>query len=272
MGKKKRAATSAEPPAPRKASLVPAIAAGILACAIGGVSTYFYAAQSAPLGVPIPRPPRPHFTIQKSASQTSSVIRRQLPIGWIGRLAPQSDGLPYLHEHYHSEKLGFDISYPYGSENIQFGMDDFLKDAVDSQVNVKIDQPLGAIKVTVPSNEGKKQLDFARDLISEALKQGAKPVDQPREVVLPGGGFTTLAYRRTDPENNFVHRLYCAVAGKRILIFDFIIRPETASDGDRYADKIMRSFQPGEMIAPAMEVPPSHADDKPGAADPTQKD
>jgi hypothetical protein len=243
-------------------SLVPAIIAGMIAAVAAAATTYSLAAQSKPLGVPVPSPPQPIFTVQKAADATSSVLHHRLPTGWLARLAPQPDGVPAMLQLSHNEMLGFDIAYPYGMENVIFGLDSFLKDSVVSQGTVRLEQPLAAVKISMPGNDGKKQLVFAKDLIDKALKEGAKPVDALHEVKLPGGGFVTLAYRRSDPDNNFVHRLYLAAADKRILILDFFIHPETAADGELYAQKIMRTFKPGTLIGPAMEVPPPAEDKK----------
>jgi hypothetical protein len=265
MGRKKREqVASKEITTPKVQSWLTAIVAALAAAAVAFGATYVLATQPKPLGVPVPPPPAPLYKIAKEASNDSSVIHRELPVGWLGRLAPQPDGLPYLHEHYHSDKLGFDIRYPYGVENVIYGADTFLRDNVDSQAKVAIDQPLAAFKVSLPNNDGKTQLEYAKQLVEAALKAGAKPVESPREVQLPGGGFATFAYRRSDPDNDYVHRIYCAVVSKRILIFDFFLRPETAAEGNRYTEKIMRSFQPGEMLSPAMEKPaPDMEQDKP---------
>jgi hypothetical protein len=53
------------------------------------------------------------------------------------------------------------------------------------------------------------------------------------------------------------------VAKKRVLVFDFFIRPETQAQGDRYAEKIMRTFEPGTMLGPALEKPAPIAASKP---------
>jgi len=272
MGKKQKAAPQVEAmPAHKPAPLIATAAFGMLAFLVAGSTTYLLASEPKPLGIPIPRPPRPIYTVTKGADANSSVIHRRLPIGWLGRLAPQPDGLPYLHEHHHSEKLGYDISYPYGTENIDFGMDSFQQDWVDSQATVKIDQPLVAVKVSFPANNSKKQLNYVKDLTDAALKQGAKPVDPPHEVKMPGAGFATVAYRRNDPDNNYVHRLYCAGVGARVLIFDFFINPQTATDGDRYASKIMRSFEPGQIIGPSLEEPVQAATPAKAASTPPTK-
>jgi hypothetical protein len=239
---------------PRSSGWTSRVILGVAAFAIAAGATYTLAAQPRPLGVPVPPPPAPMFKVEVSATKDSSLIKRRLPSGWLARLALQPDGLPYLHDSYVSDKLGFAIRYPYGSENIQFGRDSFDKDGVDSEVNVRIDQPINAIKVSLPSTKLDKQLDFARQVLQQAEHSGAKVLDEPRDVQLPGGGFATIAYRRSGKgDDNVVHRIYCARVLKRVLIFDFFITPGYEKEGDRYAEKIMRSYEGGTLLGPVME-------------------
>jgi hypothetical protein len=251
----------------RKQTWLAANLAGLAAFVSAGAATYVLAEQPTPLDAPVPRPPKPIFTLVTEAAAVSFSERRMTK-SWLPKLAPQPDGVPAMLQGYVSELLGFTIRYPFGSEVVVFGYDSFSKDSVDSQATVGMDQPLAAIKVTVPTNEGRTQLEYARKVLDEAAQSGAQPVEQPREAELPGGTFATIAYRRSDANNNYVHRIYFAAASKRIVIIDFMLRPEQADAGEKYVAKIMRSFEPGDVLGPAMEKPakPQPDEEKQSAA------
>lgn len=253
MKKSKRAAEAEQRTPSSPAYMVQGLA-GIAALAAGTLAGYLWAAQPAPLGVPVPPPPQPMFKITPGATKESSLINRNLAKGWLTRLAPQPDGLPYLHSSYQSEKLQFKIRYPYGTQNIEFGAQDFAVDAVDSQAIVKIDQPLAAVKVsfpTKPREQGQEQ--FTADLLATLKEQGAEIKSAPAPARLPAGELVTCSYLRESPDGKYVHRLYITSIGARALVFDFMLPPEDAEQGNAYAAKIMRTFDPGPILGPLLE-------------------
>ncbi len=178
------------------------------------------------------------------------------------RLAPQPDGVPPLLSTYYSEKLRFNVKYPYGAENVQYGPEEFAKDGVESQARVKIDQPLVAIKVTVHVKEKDQlQLAYANEFLGLAQAEDAEVRAEPSEVALDGGTFVTAAYVRQSDDGKLVHRVYIAGLGSRALVFDFMLHPEDAELGEKYAEKIMRSFEPGAALGVVMEkAPPTEED------------
>lgn len=257
--------TKLETPSARKpASLLPALLAGLLACTIAGAATYALARQPEPLGVPIPPPPAPIFTLFKDSPSQSSFRERRMHEAWATRMAPQPDGLPPLVYRYRSERFGFSALYPYGAENVQYNNADFLKDGVESQALVKVDQALAAIKVSLPPKESSQaQRLFAHDLLGRLTVDGAQLRSELATAKLPGATFETTAYYRETADGKYVHRLYIAGAGARALVFDFMLDPDDVEQGEKYADKIMHSFDPGVAFGALLEVEGSKPPQKP---------
>jgi hypothetical protein len=258
--KNKQSQIETAPPTPvrPRANWFSVVLAALVSAAIAGLTTYALAKQPIVLGAPLPPPPPPMFRILEGDASKCSLRKHVLSEAWLTRLAPQPDGFPPLTNHYYSEKLQFKIDYPYGAENVVYSIDDFMKDFVDSQALVKIDQPIAAIKVTVPSKDKKiTQLQYIGDVLEKMEKEKATAHGKPEELKLPGGTFATASYLRNSSDGNYVHRLYAASTGGRALIWDFLLRPENEQEGEKYARKIMRSFSPGPMVSKLMEKPPA---------------
>lgn len=233
-----------------------AVAAGVAACAIAAVATYALARQPQPLGMPVPVPPQPFFKVTDATAEEASYRKRIMNAGWLLRMAPQPDGVPYLYNEYESLNFQFKVRYPYGAENIQFPYEEFLKDNVESQATFKIDQPLAAVKVTLlPKERKQKQVEFLAALIAKLKQDGVKVLSDAAEIDLPGGTFVTCSYLREREEDSFVHRLYVANVQTRALVFDFSLRTDSVADGEKYARKIMNSFDPGKGLGALLEQP-----------------
>jgi hypothetical protein len=237
-----------------------AAGAGLLAAAIAGYLAYGAFGQTAPLGVPIPPPPAPIFKATKAAKHDSSYLRRDLPEGWVAQFAPQPDGLPPLRRGFQSERLDYSVNYPFGCEVVVFPDEAFLKDGVDSQAQVTIDQPITAFKVTyVPRDKAKSTAQYAAELLLEMQNKTAQDTEQPQQVALPGATFTTLAYSRDAGEGLLRHRLYLLGMPHATIVYDFMLKPEHADEGERMVQKIMDSFRPGARLSGRLEVPLTEA-------------
>jgi len=247
-------------------SVWPSVVAFLLAFALCGTAAYLFFGQQAPLGRPVPPSPKPLLAIVTNPSDIS-LLHGKVSKGWLAPLAPQPDGAPPLRYHYISEKLGFEVQYPYAGENVQFDPGSFFKDAVDSQVVFRADQALFAIKVSLPiKDKAQSQVDYANGLLAQVKKIGAQTHDVPHEVELPGGTAVTLSYLRKNGSDTYVHRLYIVGMKPRAMVFDFMLRPEAEALGDKYAAKVMKTFTAGDMLSPLVEKPRKAVNTEPTAA------
>jgi hypothetical protein len=239
----------------------------LLGLAIGGY-LHHTTASPAPFGAPLP----PIGTLLNTEGidfKHTDVLERRIPPPYVEFLAPQPDGTPPLKISYTSQRGGFSLRLPHGSETTQLDPQSFARDSVDALIQFHFNQPLQEVVVTLPGRkDGETVSEFAARLRFEFLRLGWEPVDTgEKELDLPryrfarleavvhppraaqaGGGTAAQADAAGDQQRIW----YVGPLGERLLVVEFSAKRENAELARNQAAKIMSSFSPSFDLAIAM--------------------
>jgi hypothetical protein len=221
----------------------------MLCAALAG---YLLLRPAAPLGRPLPAVTLRWQTEGVDPGSTS-VLKGRIDKNWLESLAYQPDQAPPLDSPYQCDRGDFSIGFPLGTEVVVFPQDEFVKDQVDSQAGVRLDQPLRTVKISMPFREKGETLPTYVSRIRHELEQkGAVFYPDGEPVDLPAYRFLRLAYRRTAEKVEIAHVVFVGPLGVRTLVIDLTCEPGHIELMRPYAEKIIRSFEPGWTCKKAM--------------------
>lgn len=213
---------------------------------------YLLLRPAAPLGRPLPKVALRWQTEGVDPGSTS-VLQGRIDKNWLESLAYQPDQSPPLDSPYQCDRGDFSIGFPLGTELVVFPQDEFVKDQVDSQAGVRLDQPLRTIKISMPfRNMGESLTTYASRIRHELEQKGAVFYQDSEAVELPAYRFLRLAYRRTAEKVEIAHIVFIGPLGVRTLVIDLTCEPDHIELMRPYAEKIIRSFEPGWTCKKAM--------------------
>jgi hypothetical protein len=214
--------------------------------AIGGFAVgYVLFGPSAPFGTRLPSV-KPTIRYAGVSVSDTSLLKGQANDAWIPNVAPQEDGAPPLVWSYASERGDFKIGVPYGTEMVSYSNEEFLKDSVDAQGTVKLDQALRAIKVSMPGRNKDETIEtYASRIRNDIERAGGTFYNNQDPVNLPAFRFVRLEYHRVHDGADVAHHLFLGPMGKRVLIIDLMSEPKHRELVRPYVEKMIRSFTPG---------------------------
>lgn len=183
----------------------------------------------------------------------TSLLRHKVNEAWLPSVAPQEDGAPPLIWGYTSVRAEFTIALPYGTEATSFPDDEFLKDDVEMQALLKLDQPLRAIKISMPARLKNERLETYASRVRNELER-SKAVFYPEQepVNLSDYRFVRLEYHRFHDGAEIAHCVFFGPLGPRVLAIDMLCAPEQRERCRPYFEKIIRSFRAGWKCRRAM--------------------
>jgi hypothetical protein len=205
----------------------------------------------APLGAALPPVPGPLFEIlpAERTADTSFAEKRTIA-PWLDKLAPQSDGLPPLITAFQNEVGDFTIMNPYGAQSVVFSGEEILKDGVLAQTAYQFELPLRVIKYSVPTrNEGETLAQYRDRLRSEMAALGAEIVEADVDAHVDFYPFEQLQFKRESEQDGPAgHYVFIGPLGRRALVIDMITTRELFEEAAPLAEKIIRSFKPGNRL------------------------
>jgi len=234
--------------------------------AVGGfLCVYFLAVAQAPLGVRLPRVPRPMFVTQGVGPSDLSVVRRRVPEHMLEYLAPQPDGGPPMFSWFESARGGYRLALPLGADPAQPGAESFAKDGVDAISTFLYDMPLRKVILSLrPREQGEGFRAFAERL--QKGLAGGTAHGRAETFDVRGYPFVALEFSYPAPnEETMAHCLFAGPYGRFVFVADFLSRPRDRRAARTMALKIVRTFVPGrspeKLILPAdqAEMAPSTA-------------
>lgn len=199
----------------------------------------------APLGVPLP-PVSYAYEVEGVGPDDTSVNEGLITENWLEFLAPQPDGSPPLRYKFDSSGAAFEIWHPLGVEAVVLPPEQQQATSTLAVAGVKLDQPLHAIKYSLPPRqEGESLAEFAARAQHDLELNGAQFFGEPGEYRITGYKFTTLEYERDSEDSGLLyHYLFIGPYGPRALVIDFSARPQHKEAALPYVKKIIGSFKP----------------------------
>lgn len=204
-----------------------------------------YYGDPAPLGVPLP-PVKYMFQTEGIGPNETSVNEKKVTANWLEFLAPQPDGSPPLRYQFDSSGADFEIWHPLGVEAVVLPPEQQQETSALAIATVKLDQPLYAIKYSLPRRQdGESLAQYAGRVKSGMEAKGAQFFGDMGEFKVTGYKFVTLEYQReTEDIGLLYHFLYIGPYGPNALVIDFSALPEHVDAARPYVKKIISSFKP----------------------------
>ena len=235
-----------------------------LAAVAAFLGVYFLEAAQAPLGVRLPRVPRPMFATEGASPEDLSVVRRQVPEHMLEYLAPQPDGAPPMFSWFASARGGYRLALPLGADPAQLGAESFAKDGVDMVASYLYDMPLRKVICSLRAREPSEGFKAFAERLRADL--GGKGQADGEMLDVRGYPFVALEFSYPAPNGETTaHCLFASPYGRFVFVADFLARPEEKRPARTMALKTVRTFVPGwppqKLILPAdqAEIPPSTA-------------
>ncbi len=231
--------------------------AGMLGAVLGLLAAFGVrsaVASPAPLGQPLPQLPAPIYFTDGVKVQDSSVLQKRIAPEMLHVLALQPDGCPPLRYPYPGEHADFKMSFPTGTESVIFDNESFLKDGIESQANVRYDQALKLVKISMPRRQSDKEsvTTYVSRITSELRRQGAQFNDHTERLDLPAYRFEHFEHQREANGRQLSNFTYVGPYGFHVIVIQFSTTPELHEACRPYVEKIMRSFEPGWQARKAM--------------------
>lgn len=227
--------------------------AGLAVAALGGFALgYGLLSPGAPFGKRL-SPVKPLLEYKRVTIENTSLLAGRVHDAWLPNLAPQDDGAPPLLWGFTSERADFSIRLPYGAETTTYRDEEFSTDAVEMQAIVRLDQPLRAVKISLPGRRAGETIEvYASRVRSELTQQQAVFYAEQDPVDLPAYRFVRLEYHRVHDGADIAHCVFAGPLGNRVLMIDMMCEPKHRLRCRPYFEKIIRSFSPGWLCKRAM--------------------
>ncbi|MCC7477249.1 hypothetical protein IT575_02225 [bacterium] len=211
-------------------------------------------ASPAPLGQPLPRLSDPIYVSEGVKVSESSVLQKRIAPELLHVLALQPDGAPPLRYPYPSEHADFMMHFPTGTETVFFDNEAFLKDGIESQANVRYDQALKLVKISMPRRQSDKEKvsTFVSRITTDLRRQGAELYPNTERLDQPAYRFEHFEHKREVNGRMLSNFTYVGPYGVHVIVIQFSTTPELHESCRPYVDKIMQSFEPGWVAKKAM--------------------